>query len=64
MADTQTLTEEQVTQHKHVLAVAQANLAVVTDQVESLHNQMYDAVLECLDSAKSELEKVVAKHGG
>jgi hypothetical protein len=52
------LTDAQQRQHGHVLAVAESNLDLVINQIESLDHQRYDNLLEILDTVKEAFKKV------
>jgi len=61
MSDTEQTPEEKEAQVQHVMQVALDNLNVVIDQLESLQDAKPDIVLEALDTAKTDLGKMVAK---
>lgn len=51
------ISPEKQAQHNAVTDSATHNLNLVIDQIDSLDSDKYDEVLECLDSAKTALEK-------
>ncbi len=61
MSDTLTPEEqaEKSKQMQHVLTVASANLDVVVDQLQSLGDTSVEIVLEALDTAKTDLAKLI-----
>jgi hypothetical protein len=61
MSDTLTPEEqaEQAKQTQHVLQVASTNLDVVIDQLQSLGEPSVEIVLEALDTAHTDLAKLI-----
>lgn len=58
MSDVQT-PEEKEAQTLHVLQVANGNLSVVIDQLESLDDSRVKNVLKTLHTAKPDLDKLI-----